>query len=184
MLHQVAHLLLDHTEIIIGGPELASLLFPRLDTMLDCHFAPGAVLSCGVANGAEELQAITLARDLPASWDAFEFIVQSARAYHDPDTNDRGYAFMPATVAACRGRNALACAPSLPDDDTGDDSDVCLLGNETQAAAALADLAAALRRWLAQSCGGPAGHDDRQACEAAIAVAIETHALLAIEGGR
>jgi hypothetical protein len=55
---------------------------------------------------------------------------------------------MLATTAACRGRNALAYAPSLPDDESGAEADVQALGDETQAATALAALAAVIWRRL------------------------------------
>lgn len=121
---------------------------------------------------------------LAASWDAFEFIAQIAPAYDDPDSNARGYAFMLATVAACRGRNALAFAPSLPGDDSGKETEVVALGGETQAAATLASLADLLRQRLTEACSGALGNDDRRACEVAIAAAGETRNLLAEPGGQ
>jgi hypothetical protein len=86
---------------------------------------------------------------------------------------------MLATGAACRGRNALACAPSLPDAAARDQGpSVDSLGNETEAAATLAGLAAVLQSRLAAARLQARGHDDSQACEAAAAAAAETHTLL------
>lgn len=134
-------------------------------------------------------QRLREAGDLPtllaASWDAFEFIAQAAPAYDDPDSNAHGYAFMLATVAACHGRNALACAPSLPgDDSSGTDTEEYPLGDETQAATTLASLVGLIRQRLADACAGALGDDDRRACEVAVAAAAETHTLLAGQGGR
>lgn len=64
MLHQAAHMILDHAGLSLGSPELARLLFRGLEDELTRHFPPGACLSCGVAVGEEERQAITLARDI------------------------------------------------------------------------------------------------------------------------
>lgn len=129
-------------------------------------------------------QASGLPALLAAGWEAFEFIAKTAPAYDDPDVSDRGYAFMLAGAAACRGRNALACAPSLPDDDGTPDAEVCVLGDDMQAAMALADLAAVLRQRLAEVCARTLRRDDRRASEAAMAAAAETHALLIEDGGR
>jgi hypothetical protein len=71
-------------------------------------------------------------------------------AQNCPDSGPRGFVFMLATGAACRGRNALACAPSLPDDESADPGlSVDTLGGETEAAATLAGLAAVLHSRLA-----------------------------------
>jgi hypothetical protein len=139
--------------------------------------------------GTETLvQQIEQASGLPAllasGWEAFEFIAKTAPAYDDPDVSGRRYAFMLAASAACRGRNALACAPSLPDDDGTADAEVCVLGDEMQAAVALADLAAVLRQRLAEACARTLRRDDRRAYEAAMAAAAETHALLMEDGDR
>jgi hypothetical protein len=85
---------------------------------------------------------------------------------------------MLATTAACRGRNALAYAPSLPDDESGAEADVQALGDETQAATALAGLAAVIWRRLTDASTGNPGHDDGRACEVALAAATEINALL------
>jgi hypothetical protein len=120
---------------------------------------------------------------LAAGWDVFEFIQQTASAYDDPEKNARGYAFMLTTVAACRGRNALADAPSLPGDDTadGDESPVCVLADEHQAAQALADLADMAARRLADA-ARTAQLADRHACERAMTAATEVHHLLSTDG--
>jgi hypothetical protein len=115
---------------------------------------------------------------LAAGWDAFDFIVQAATGYDDPGNGSRGFAFMLAGTAACRGRNALACAPSLPDDDSSPEPDIQVLGDETQAAASLGALAAVIERRLADARSATLGHDDDRACQAAIAAATETYALL------
>jgi hypothetical protein len=119
---------------------------------------------------------------LAAGWDVFEFLQQTASAYDDPDTNVRGYAFMLATAAACRGRNALADAPSLPDDAaSGEESPVCVFADENQAALALADLAAMAARKLAQVTS-TAQLADRQACRRAVTAAAEVRDLLGTNG--
>jgi hypothetical protein len=123
--------------------------------------------------------ASTLSALLAAGWESFDFITRAAPVYDDPDSGPRGFAFMLATAAASRGRNALAYAPSLPDDDTAAEVDVQALGDEAQVAAYLADLAAVIRRRLMDACPMTPGRDDRRACEAAIAAAAEVHALLA-----
>lgn len=115
---------------------------------------------------------------LSAGWDAFEFIQQTASAYDDPESDTRGYAFTLAAVAACHGRNALGDAPSLPDDDSAPDIEVCVLGSEDQAAEVLGDLARVLERRLSEACA-QAADPDRRACEMAAAAAAETRILLA-----
>jgi hypothetical protein len=113
-----------------------------------------------------------------AGWEAFDFIATTASAYDDPDVYARGYAYM-LPVTACRGRNALGLVPTLPDDDsTAVANKVHAIGDESRATATLAYLADVLRERLAAVLARTHGQDDRRACEAAVAAAAETHALL------
>jgi hypothetical protein len=122
--------------------------------------------------------ASTLPALLAAGWDAFDFIARAAPGYDDPDSGHRGLVFMLAATTACRGRNALACAPSLPNDDVGTEAELEQLGDETRAAACLAGLAAVIWLRFADAPAASLGHDDGRACAAAVAAAAETHALL------
>jgi hypothetical protein len=123
--------------------------------------------------------ATTLPTLLAAGWESFDFIARTTPSYDDPDDGPRGFAFMLATVAASRGRNALGYAPSLPDDDASTEPEIEALGDEAQAAACLAGLAAVIQRRLTDACSMALGDDDRRACEAAVAAAAETRTMLA-----
>jgi hypothetical protein len=116
---------------------------------------------------------------LAAGWESFDFIARTTPGYDDPDDGPRGFAFLLATAAASRGRNALGYAPSLPDDDADTESEIEALGDEAQAAACLSDLATVIHRRLTEACSMTLGDDDRRACEAAVAAAAEVHTMLA-----
>jgi hypothetical protein len=63
VLHQAAHVVLGHTGMALGSPELGFLLFPELEDTLALEVPSGADLPSGVASGAEERHAIALARE-------------------------------------------------------------------------------------------------------------------------
>lgn len=125
------------------------------------------------------LESSALSDRLAAGRDAFEFIQQIASVHTD---GPRRYAFALAVAAACRGRNALGGAPSLPGEPgAGEQPPACVLADPSLVARELAVLAAVAERQLADACSAASCWDDQEACEHAVLAAREVRELL--DGG-
>jgi len=123
-------------------------------------------------------QAQSLAEVLDAAYDAFEAMRSAIRRYHQ-----EGGPFYPALImatgAAADGRDAIACAPSLPPSS---------LPRQTASpppdtvgwqdlAASVADLSSAVAQKLRAAIAAGNAAEDRQACLDAVLYADEIKAL-------
>jgi hypothetical protein len=172
----------EHDAVTLAADLLHDSACHGQDTLPAASDEPAALRRAITMGATETLtqrleQAGQLVELLAAEREAFELIAQTAAAYGVSDTG-LGYTFRLAATAAGHSRDALASAPSMPDDRHDCRTEACTVRDETRVAGELADLARLLLRRLAQACAETLSHDDRRACEAAAAAAFETYDLL------
>ena len=116
---------------------------------------------------------------LSAGWGAFELVQAVAAACADQSA-DMYPAFTFARGAAVSGRNAIACAPSMPGGYAAPPvMTPPVAGDVYEIAGAVAELASALSARLRQAAGLAADAGDRTACEDAALDAEQISTLLA-----